>query len=236
MITVRRAQERVSRSHDGQNPSRMVDFVGPGATNGFHGLAYLDEQSLHSGHPVSHRPDDASEVLLYVRDGTVTLQDGSTAITLPAGSVLRAAAGRSADIDARNTPPHSTAHLFRIGLMPSALSLHMDLTWTWFSIASRQQTLRAVASWDGRSGALRLSHNAVVYSAVLRSGRHVMHPIGHDRGVWIHVIAGKGRLGGLELSTGDGAGLVHEPVISFTPSEETEVLVIDLPRLPDERP
>ena len=51
----------------------------------------------------------------------------------------------------------------------------------------------------------------------------------HTEDETYYVVSGKGVLGELALSAGDGAGVVDERAASFTALAETEILLIELP-------
>jgi quercetin 2,3-dioxygenase len=97
-----------------------------------------------------------------------------------------------------------------------------------FSTAERRGELRVVASPDARRGSLRLDRNAVLYSAMIEPGRHVVHELSRGRSAWLHIVQGEATLGDLVLTTGDGVGLTAERAISFTARVQTEVLLVDL--------
>jgi redox-sensitive bicupin YhaK (pirin superfamily) len=68
---------------------------------------------------------------------------------------------------------------------------------------------------------------------MLSPGKHVVHELGQDRRAWLHLVEGEVTLGDVVLSTGDGAGVTAERVVSLTARVETEILLVDLG---DERP
>src|SRR6185295_16277227 len=97
-----------------------------------------------------------------------------------------------------------------------------------FSAADRRGGLCVVASPDARRGSLRVHEDALLYSALLSPGKHVVHELGEGRRAWLHVVDGKATLGDVVLSTGDGAGITAERAVSLTAREETEILLVDI--------
>jgi len=70
-----------------------------------------------------------------------------------------------------------------------------------FSAAERRDGLCVVASPDGRKGSLRIHQDALVYSAMLDPGQHVVHELSPGRKAWLHVVQGEITLGDLVLTT-----------------------------------
>jgi hypothetical protein len=100
-----------------------------------------------------------------------------------------------------------------------------------FSVAQRRDGLCVVASQDGRGSSLRLHQDALVHSALLDRGQHLAYELHTAHSAWLHVLRGGVTLGGLVLAAGDGAGIRDEPTVSFTATEETEVLLLDVVKL-----
>ena len=97
-----------------------------------------------------------------------------------------------------------------------------------FSAAERRAGLCVVASPDARRGSLRIHQDALIYSAMLDPGQHVVHELSPGRRAWLHLVQGEAVLGDIVLTTGDGAGFAAERAVSLTAQEETEILLIDL--------
>jgi hypothetical protein len=89
-----------------------------------------------------------------------------------------------------------------------------------------------VASFDGRKGSLRLHQDAVIYSAMLDPGQHLVHELAPTRSAWLHIVHGEATLGPIVLTTGDGAAITADRAVSLTACAQTEVLLLDLPAAP----
>ncbi len=77
-------------------------------------------------------------------------------------------------------------------------------------------------------GSLRIHQDALICSALLDSGQHVVHELSRRRCAWLHVVRGEVTLGDVVLTTGDGAGVTADRAVSLTAREETEILLVDL--------
>lgn len=200
--------------------------AGP-TSDAFGELAILDEETLEPGaSALSHVHDDA-ETIVYVRAGglTCTGSRGWSGVVF-AGEFFRAAAGvRHTEA---NPSRADSAHIFRFGFRSPGAGLEAGHERKHFSAAERRGRLRIVASLDARGGSLRVGHDVLVYSALLDPGQHVAYELPPGRIGWLHLVQGEASLGGIALSTGDGAGVRAQRGVSLTASVETELLLFDL--------
>jgi quercetin 2,3-dioxygenase len=231
MITLRRAAQRhherrrkreVWLTFDRQN--RTDPLAG-----GFGALETLDEDHLSPGADLPPRPHRDAEIVTYVRDGALAYDDSSgRSGVIQAGEFQRTTAGRSSHHSETNASRTDWAQVFQIGLRPAQAELEPGLEQKRFSAAERRGGLCVVASPDARRGSLRIHQDALLYSAMLGPGTHVVHELGPGRRAWLHLVAGEITFGDVVLTSGDGAGLTAERAVSLTAREETEILLLDL--------
>ena len=229
MITVRRSRDRLRGTHGTGDRWQTFDPAAP-MVAGLEGLAHFDEERVIPEGFLEDGDDTVVEDVLYVCDGRLAFDRGAIEIELTSGTFVRILAKQLDRRAFRNPSQTRGARAFSIGLQRRLPALMADVGWIWSSVTDRTDALRVVASSDGRGGSLRLGQQATVYSAVLNPGRHVVHEIHAGHAVWLHIVEGGGDLGSVALAAGDGAGLVDERAISFTPRQATELLVVDLPR------
>jgi redox-sensitive bicupin YhaK (pirin superfamily) len=240
MITVRRAKERnhdCLRKQEVWHTFRPQDRADPLA-DGFGTLEILNEYRLPpSAGALRHLRHDA-EILTYVRDGALAYEDsmGRSGV-IRAGELWRMTAGRGIRHSETNASRTDWAHVFQIWLRPSEAGLEPNHEQKRFSAAERRGLLCVVASPDAQRGSLRLHGNALMYSTMLDPGQHMFHELSQGRSAWLHLVQGEVTLGDVVLTTGDGAGVTAERVVSLTAREETELLLLDLgaelPRSPE---
>ena len=147
---------------------------------------------------------------------------------LQAGEFQRTTPGREVRQGETNASRTDWAHVFRLWLRPSEAELDPGREQKRFSTAERRGALCVVASPDARRGSLRLHQDALLYSALLGPGKHVVHALPEGRSAWLHLVEGEITLGDVILFSGDGAGLTAERAVSLTAREETEILLVDL--------
>jgi hypothetical protein len=231
MLTLRRGIQRRQKRHREQvvwltfypqdGPIRLAD--------GFGALVILDEGLLPPGPGVLLGARGDAEMVTYVREGALGYRDstGRSGVLL-AGEFQWAACGRGVRHRQSNASRISWTRVFRIGLDPCDTGLERGDERKRFSLADRRGRLCVVASSDGRDGSLRLHQDALIYSALLHPGQHVVHELLQGRRAWLHLVQGDATLGDVALSTGDGAGITAERAISLTAWAETEILLFDL--------
>ncbi len=231
MISVRRATERHLERRRKQEIWHTF-FPGDGASpfaKGFGHLEALDEDLLPPGGGAARHPHRDSEIITYVREGALSHEDSmGLSGVIHAGEFQRMTAGHGLRHSETNASRTDWAHVFQMCFHPAEADLEPSHAQSRFSAAERRGVLRVIASPDGRRGSLRIHQDAIVYSAILDRGQHLVHELANGRSAWLHVVLGQVMLGDEVLGTGDGAGLVTERAVSFTAQEEAEVLLLDL--------
>jgi quercetin 2,3-dioxygenase len=198
------------------------------------GLQLFNESRLQPGRGPPPQPRHDAEIITYVLEGTVAYDDsmGRSGL-LTVGEFRRMSAGRSVICTEMNASPTNWAHVFQIGLRSPDPGLRSGHEQKRFSVAERRGRLCLVASPDVRVGSLHLREDALIYSALLERGHHIVHDLAPGRAAWIHVVAGQVTLADDALFAGDGAGISGQRPVSFTAREETEILLVDLVEQPD---
>lgn len=219
MIQLRRSQPRHA------DPRRKQElWTALEAEEGF------TEDWLPPGAGFSRQPDRDAELITYVHEGALAWEDSlGRAGMLQAGEFQRMTVSRGLRHTETNASRTMGAHAFQLWLRPPAQGARPDREQRRFSAAQRRGGLCLIASPDGRDGSLRLNQDALVYSALLAPGRHLAHALAAGRRGWLHLVQGKLTLGGEhQLCSGDGATLVGERVLSLTPNEASELLLLDV--------
>lgn len=232
MITLRRTKERY---HDRRKkPEEWLTFPHEDPASPFPGgfgvLESLSEAHLLPGASIPSEPRYDCEIVTYVREGALSYEDtlGRSGV-IQAGEFQRATTGRRVRYRETNVSRVDGAHVFQLWLRPTTTGLdpEQEQEQKRFSVAERRDRLCVVASEDARNASLRLHEDAVVYSALLARGHHVVHELTPGRSAWLHVVEGELSLGETLLTTGDGAGFTAERVLSLTARAGSEILLLD---------
>ncbi|MBI4953754.1 MAG: pirin family protein [Myxococcales bacterium] len=241
MITLRRAHER--RHVRGTKDEIWWTFLpasapSPGVETApaehFGALEGLEEQRLAPRAVVALLPDHDAEIVTYVLDGAIEQGPATGAKHLVhAGELHRMTVRRGVWHGEANTSRTHAAHVFRLRLRPSRADREATREPKRFYAADRRGKLCVVASPDGRAGSLCIHAFAVVCSAVLEPGQHVVHELARGRRAWLHVVRGEATLAGLILRAGDGAGVTGDRALSITARDPSEILLLDLGARPE---
>jgi len=231
MITLRRAKDRRHEQRRKQEVWRT--FHRQAGTDpfadGFGTLELFNEDRHPPGAGVRRRHLHDAEIITYVREGALAYEDSTgCAGIIQAGEFHRMTAARGVRYSEANASRADWAQTFQIWLYPSETGVELGHEQRRFSTAQRRGELCIVASPDARRGSLRLRQNALMYSAMLSPGKHVVHELAEGRSAWLHLVKGEMTCGDFILSTGDGAGVTAERAVSLTAREETEILLLDL--------
>ena len=231
MITLRRANARHhdrSRKHEAWQTFDPHERTDPLA-DGFGALESFDEERLSPGATLPRRARRDAEIVTYVRQSALAYDDSSgRPHVIQAGEFQCTTGGRGSQHGETNASQTDWAQVFQIYLRPAQAGLEPGVEQKRFSTAQRRGGLCVVASPDARRGSLRLHQDALLYSAMLGPGKHVVHELHEGRRAWLHIVEGEVSLVDLLLSSGDGAGLTAERAASLTAREETELLLVDL--------
>jgi quercetin 2,3-dioxygenase len=231
LITLRRANERF---HDrrGKREAWFTFHAGDRADSlgqALGSLEILSEGRLPPGARVPRYPRRESEIVTYVREGTLAYEDSKGhSVVICAGEFQRMTPGRGIRCNETNASRTDWAHVFQIGLCPAQAGFEPGHEQKRFSSAERRGVLCVVASPDSRKGSLRVHQDARMYSALLDPGQHLVHELSQGRTAWLHVVNGEVTLGDVVLTTGDGASITAERAVSITAQGESEVLLVDL--------
>lgn len=230
MIAVRRDGERRHERRREQEAWLTFGSRERGATvaNGFGLLEIIGEHRLPPNADVKHPRHDA-EIITYVREGALAYEDstGRSGI-IQAGEFQHMTARRGVRHCETNASRTDWAHVFQIWLRPLEGAIAPSQQQKRFSAAERRGVLRVIASPDARRGSLRIQQDALMCSAMLDPGQHVVHELLSGRSAWLHVVKGVVALGDITLATGDGAGITAERAVSFRAREPAEILLVDL--------
>lgn len=193
---------------------------------------FIDEFRLPPGGTISGHSLREAELITYVLEGTLAYRDSlGRASAMQAGEFRRMSVGRGVRSSETNSSRTDWTRLFRVGLGSSA-GLACDPEQKRFSVAQRRDGLCLIASATARAGSLRIREDALLFSALLRPGQHLVHQLPPGRQAWLHVVNGEVALRDAVLTSGDGVGISGQHAVSFTARAESEVLLAEIAQLP----
>lgn len=227
MITVRRA---ATRHYDRRARREVWLTFNPDEATGFGILERFNESLLPPGAATPRHPKHDAEILTYVWEGALAHEDSvGHAGIIQAGEFHRLTAGGGLRHSQSNASRTDWVRVFQVWLRPVHTDLEADRAQKRFSVAQRRNSLCVVASRDERAGSLKLHQDAIILSALLDAGQHVVHELGEQRSAWLHLLAGCITVEDTVLSAGDSAGIADARVVSLTAQKYSEILLLDLP-------
>ena len=231
MIEVRRAQDRGHASHgwlESDHSFSFADYRDP-QHMGFRSLRVINEDRVAPGKGFDTHSHRDMEIISYVLDGALEHAD-----SMRNGSVVRPGdfqlmrAGTGVTHSEYNPSNEEPVHFLQIWILPDEVGLEPAYDQRHCPLESRHNTLRLVASADGREDSIRIHQDADLYVSNLDAGRSVRHVLPDERYAWIQVARGAVRANGERLATGDGAAVHGEGTIELEASEDAELLLFDL--------
>ncbi|MCA9618917.1 MAG: pirin family protein [Myxococcales bacterium] len=238
MMGLHRAEDR--RHEDRAGRSSWVTFPRSSQTGGQSAFGLLEgaeEILLVKGARSQPLPHHRGDTVTYVHDGAVAYASSrGDAGVVYAGEFRRVTGMARAEQREANGSHTDPALLFRMRLADTGRPIEPHAEQRRFGIADRRAGLCIVASRDGRAGSLHLQQDAVIYSAVLAGGQHLVHEVRAGRWGWLQVVAGELRLRDERITAGDGWSFGEEQRISLLGDSDCEILLVDLPASGNNKP
>jgi len=231
MISIRKSDER-GRTRldwlDSRHTFSFGDYFDP-KENGFSVLRVINDDRIGAGRGFGTHPHRDMEIITYVLEGAVEHRDSlGTRTLIPAGDVQRMTAGTGIEHSEFNPSPSEPLHLLQIWILPEARALKPGYEQQ--TLADRTKgRLSLVASRAGGDGALKINQDTDLYIGSLGRGQPVEQGIAAGRKAYAHVARGRLSMNGIALGEGDGAKISDEPRLKFAATEDSEVLLFDLP-------
>lgn len=231
MIQVRKSQDRGHFDHGWLKTYHTFSFSeyhDPRHTH-FRHLRVINEDFVAPADGFDTHPHQDMEILTYILEGSLEHKDsmGNGGIIKP-GDIQRMSAGTGVLHSEFNPSKNEAVHLLQIWIFPEKKGVAPGYEQKNFSVDSRKNTLKLVASRDGGDGAVTINQDAKLYASILDPGKQVQFENRADRGAWIQVARGELDVNGTTLNAGDGASVSGAEKISIQARKPAEFLLFDL--------
>ncbi|HEX3770305.1 MAG TPA: pirin family protein [Polyangiaceae bacterium] len=232
MITVRKASDR-GRSQtdwlDSKHTFSFADYHDP-RNMGFGRLRVVNEDTVAPGRGFGRHPHRDMEILSYVLEGALEHGDsmGNGSVIRP-GDVQVMSAGTGVVHSEKNHSTTDPVHFLQIWVETDARGHAPRYEQKRFADEQARNSLRLIASRDGRDGSVTWHQDANLYTAVLDPGGRAAHAIEPGRRAWVQVVRGEATVGGQVLRAGDGAAVEGVARVDLAGAGvAAELLVFDL--------
>ncbi|MGC1676689.1 MAG: pirin family protein [Candidatus Binataceae bacterium] len=232
MLTIRKAG---SRGHtlldwlDSHHTFSFGDYYDPAAM-GFSVLRVINDDVVAARGGFPTHPHNNMEIVTWVLSGALEHRDsmGNGSVIRP-GDAQRMTAGTGVTHSEFNASKTEPVHLLQMWLLPDRRGLAPGYEQRNFAETERRGRMRLVASPDGADGSVTIHQDARLYDGILSAGESLAHPMDGKRKGWLHVARGAVKANDATLKAGDGAAIENESALKLAASEQSEVLLFDLP-------
>jgi redox-sensitive bicupin YhaK (pirin superfamily) len=199
---------------------------------GFRSLRVINDDIVEAGGGFPTHGHRDMEIITLVLEGALEHKDslGHGEVLRP-GEVQVMTAGRGIRHSEFNPSPTARAHFLQIWILPERQSLQPAYGQKAFPVEGRREKLQRVAGPDrpDADGALKINQDASLYMAEPSAGASVSHVISSGRAAWIHLIAGRLRVGDQALEPGDAAFTEDAGLLAMTAmTSGTSLIMFDL--------
>jgi len=231
MINIRKAGDRGHFDHgwlDTSHSFSFADYYDP-AHMGFRQLRVINEDRVQPGRGFGTHAHQDMEIITYVLDGALAHKDslGNGSVIRP-GDLQRMSAGTGVTHSEYNHSPSEPVHFLQIWILPARRGIEPSYEQKTFGEPETRDTLRLIASRDGRDGSVTVHQDVEVFATLLGSGKSIRHALRPERHAWVQVARGSVTLNGMPLQQSDGAAVSQESVLELAAKGTAEALVFDL--------
>ncbi len=197
---------------------------------GFGPLRVFNDDTIRprSGFPM--HPHRDMEIVTVVLSGTLEHEDnqGHQGV-LEAGEVQVMSAGTGIVHAERNPSATVPLHLLQIWIHPEARGGRPRWAQRAYRHDAASGPVLALASGEGRPGALPIGQAASIYRVRLRPGERFAHPLAAGLRAYLFVVSGGGAAEGATLEAGDALRVEDEPAVGLAATRASDLLLLDLP-------
>lgn len=230
MLHVRRSNERGHADHGWLNSYHTFSFADYHDPRfmGFRSLRVINEDWIAAGQGFGMHPHQNMEIITYVVKGALEHKDslGSSEVIRP-GEIQRMTAGSGIMHSEFNPSKTEATHLLQIWLFPDRRNLPPGYVQRPIP-EGKDNELVLIASPDERDGSVKIHQDVRLYRAKLPREKTIAHAVESGRALWLQLISGKLVVGEQTLEAGDALAVEDEDRLSFTVSEDAELLLFDL--------
>ena len=207
MLTVRRAAERGHSNLGWLDSRHTFSFAGyhDAKQMGFRTLRVINDDRVEPGQGFGTHPHHDMEIVSIVLEGALEHKDSmGTGSIIQEGDVQRMTAGTGVTHSEFNHSRVDPVHFLQIWILPQRQGLKPGYEQKAFPEYERENTLRLVASDDGREGTITVHQDVALHVGHLDAGKDLRHVFGAGRHGWIQMTAGRLKVNNTEIETGDG--------------------------------
>jgi hypothetical protein len=236
MITPRPAAERGHADHgwlDSWHSFSFANYFDPAHVH-WGPLRVINEDRVQAGQGFGTHGHRDMEIISYVLEGSLGHKDSmGTAASIVPGEVQRMSAGTGVTHSEFNYDKEGVTHFLQIWIIPSQGGLTPSYEQKTYPDAEKRGRLRLLVSPDGRDGSITIHQDASMYAGLFDGDEAAKLDLAPGRLGYVHLARGRATVNGHALKAGDALLYRDEPQVSIAQGSQAEVLVFDLPEMPD---
>ena len=196
---------------------------------GWGNLRVINEDRVAPGMGFGKHGHRNMEIISYVLSGELAHQDSMGNVKgIPPGDIQRMSAGSGVTHSEFNHAKDQTTHFLQIWIDPNVLEIAPGYEQKTIPPASKEGTLRLVASPDGQDGSVSISADAKMYAGLFNDDQSTSLTLDRRRKAYVHLIRGSLQVNGQVLHGGDALMIQDENKLAISHGKSAEVLVFDL--------
>jgi quercetin 2,3-dioxygenase len=231
MFDIRKSDTRGAANHGWLNSKHTFSFgqyYDP-AQQGFSDLLVINDDQVQPARGFATHSHADMEIFSYVLEGALAHKDsmGTGSIIKP-GDVQMMSAGSGISHSEFNASADELVHFLQIWIVPNQQNVQPRYQQVHFDEASKRGRLRLIISPEGEDGSLSVYQDTKVYAGLFDGAEVATYSFADNRYGYVHIAQGEIDINGYKLSTGDGARIRKQDVMTFSNGKQAEVLLFDL--------
>lgn len=229
MIYVRKSDDRGYAAHGWLKSWHTFSFADYYDANfmGFSTLRVINEDIIDPSSGFPTHPHKDMEILTYILQGTIEHQDSmGNKEQIRAGEFQIMSAGTGVSHSEYNASADLSLHLYQIWIIPDRQGITPRYEQKIFNATAGKQL---VLSPDASDGSLKVNQDMKLWRWVFKAGQSTDAEITSDRRLWIQVVRGSLTVNDQPVTISDGIAVWHEAKLAIKATEDSEILLFDLP-------
>lgn len=172
-------------------------------------------------------PHEEMEIVTLVMRGAISHKDSMGNVgKVEAGDVQRMSAGTGLTHSEFNLESEQL-EFYQVWLYPDTKGAPPSYEQKNYSAESSINILKAVASGEGKAGAVTMNCSGTIYRSILKKDQEITYTTTAKRQIFVYVTSGVLRINGQKFLAKDQARIGKEERLHLTAEENTDFILID---------
>lgn len=230
---IHRADKRGAANHGWLQSYHSFSFAGyydPTKIN-FGMLRVLNDDSVAPGAGFGAHPHDNMEIISIPTSGSLEHKDNmGNSTVIKTGDIQIMSAGTGVKHSEFNHSKSEPVKFFQIWVFPKTKNIKPRYGQKTFDVAERKNKWQLVISPDEKNGSISINQDAWFSMADLDQGTELTYKLNKTgNGLYIFLIEGSIVINGETLNRRDGIGIYETEEIKLKASENTQLLLMEIP-------